>query len=196
MVKLNKVIKGDNYENYPGDQVCIARLQEGSQQAYKQIICHYQKRIFTFAFHFFKNKDDAMEIVQDTFFKLHQNASKLNQISSLQSWLYRVAHNLAIDHYRKFKKQRVEPQELYDHQQNSSENPEEMAAKRDFYEKLDSSILCLPKRQQAIFMLKHFNGLTYPEIASALNKSIGTIKSLHHRAIQSLKKTFATGSKR
>lgn len=184
------MIQEDRYETTPSEGELLDKIRAGDSQAFSNIVRAYQKLVFKVAYHFFQNGDDAMEIVQETFLRFHQNVGKLGHDTSLKYWIYRVAYNISIDFYRKYRKKRVPEQELYDRQLNGQhhQNPENKAEEENFKHHLKSSVLKLSGRQQRVFMLKHFDGLKYQEIADVLSISVGTVKSLHHRAVQKLKK--------
>ena len=74
-----------------------------------ELVRLYQKKVFTLAFGFFRDREDALEIVQETFMRVYEKIGHYRAERSLQSWIYRVARNLCVDYYRKnAKKKKLE----------------------------------------------------------------------------------------
>lgn len=172
----------------------IRQLQEGDHEAFTELVTLYQQKIYKLAFGFFQDGDDAMEIVQETFLRLYEKIDRFEKArnhTSFKNWVYRIAYNLCIDFYRKFKKKKADEKELYEifeirDRQNT--NPEDRLDLLRFKQTLKKSVMELSKRQQMVFMLKHYSQLKYHEISGVLNISVGTAKSLYHRAIKTLEK--------
>lgn len=172
----------------------IRLFKLGSEEAFTRLIALYQQQVFKVAYGFFRDRDDAMEIVQETFLRVYQKIDRFDRNSSFKSWVYRIAYNLCIDFYRKFKGKRNYHRDIYelDEARNLTLlEPEEHIDRRDFKESLENSLQSLSKRQRMIFVLKHYNSLKYREIADILDISVGTAKSLHHRAAKVLKKRLS-----
>ncbi len=165
----------------------IERIKQGDQGAFMIVISRYQKNVFQMAYSFFYNREDAMDIVQDTFLKLHQKIHLFRPAKEFKSWLLQIAKNLCIDHYRKNYKKRGE----FIKNKNIEDMPLPAGKEHD----LDSDVevilsQCLKRlseRQRMVFTMKHFNQLQYKEIAQILNVAVGTVKSLHFKATQNLK---------
>ncbi|MFC2155486.1 RNA polymerase sigma factor [Acidobacteriota bacterium] len=180
--------------NIDRDNELIRLVKEGNGPAFTEIIRLYQKGIFKVAYGFFRDRDDAMEIVQETFMRIYEKIDKFDNHSSFKNWIYRIASNLCIDFYRKFKSKKTQSQdinELDNVQSSDTLAPEEHLDRQNFKENLEESLQTLSKRQKTIFVMKHFNALKYTEISDILNISVGTAKSLHHRAVRSLKGKLA-----
>ena len=180
--------------NIDRDNELIRLLKEGNGQAFTEITRLYQKGIFKVAYGFFRDRDDAMEIVQETFMRVYEKIDKFDNNSSFKNWIYRIASNLCVDYYRKFKGKKSHSRdisELDDIQTGDTVTPEEHLDRQNFKENLEESLQTLSKRQRMIFVMKHFNALKYREISDILNISVGTAKSLHHRAAKALKEKLA-----
>lgn len=180
--------------NIDRENELIHLVKEGNGQAFTEIIRLHQKGVFKVAYGFFRDRDDAMEIVQETFMRVYEKIDKFDNHSSFKNWIYRIASNLCIDYYRKFKSKKNHSQdisELDDVQISDMEAPEEHLDRQNFKENLEESLQTLSKRQKMIFIMKHFNALKYKEISEILHISVGTVKSLHHRAARALKEKLA-----
>jgi len=180
--------------NIQKENELIRLVQQGNHQAFTELITLYQQKVFKLAFGFFQDRDDAMEIVQETFLRVYEKIDRFkrsNKQTAFQNWVYRIAYNLCIDYYRKFKKQKTDEKELYEFyesQERETTNPEDQIDRVHFRHTVKKCMMQLSKRQQMVFLLKHYSNLKHQEISSILNLSVGTIKSLYHRAMKNLEK--------
>ena len=186
-----------NDANIQEENDLVLRLLEGDGDAFTKLVGLYQRRIFSLAFGFFQDRDDAMEIVQETFIRLYEKIDRFdrsNGPTSFKNWVYRIAYNLCIDYYRKFKKKKAGDKELYEFYENrdrETTSPEDAIDRIHFKHTLEKCVMELSKRQQMVFMLKHYSQLKHHEISDVLDVSVGTVKSLYHRAVKTLQKKLA-----
>ncbi len=172
----------------------IRQVREGNPRAFTELVGNYQKAVFKLAYGFFQDGDDAMEIVQETFIRVYQKFDRFSNDESpaaFRSWVYRMAYNLCIDFYRKYKRKRAPEQDVYDFYETGGKEPvrpEEAIDRLHFQQALKKSVMKMPKRQRMVFMLKHYSALKHHEIAETMNISVGTTKSLYHRAMKYLEK--------
>jgi RNA polymerase sigma-70 factor (ECF subfamily) len=188
-----KVLKETMTEVGAGEDALVLQAQNGSTAAFEQIIVLYQKRIFKMAYGYLKNTEDAKEVVQETFMKLYRSIGSYQQGSRFSSWLYRIAANLCVDHYRK-NKLRAEREGdtdslVGDHYQVAeTEDPETHMTNETMKGQIHDAVALLSKQEQKVFMLKHFSHMKYQEIAEVMGISVGTVKSTHHRAVANIRK--------
>lgn len=183
-----------NDANLQEETELVRRLQDGDHDAFTELVGLYQQKIFRLAFGFFQDRDDAMEIVQETFIRVYEKMDRFDRTggqTSFRNWVYRIAYNLCIDYYRKFKKKKAGDKELfefYESRDRETTNPEDLIDRMHFKHTLEKCVMRLSKRQQSVFMLKHYSQLKHHEISGILNVSVGTVKSLYHRAVKTLEK--------
>lgn len=174
----------------------IRQVQQGDRGAFTELVNLYQRKVFKVAFGFFQDKDDAMEIVQETFLRVYEKIHGFecadgNGPHAFRNWIYRIAYRLCVDFYRKFKKKKVDDKELFEfHESRDCEttNPESPMDRLHFKHTLKKCVMGLSKRQQMVFMLKQYSDLKHEEISHILNISVGTVKTLYHRAVKNLEK--------
>lgn len=167
----------------------LEKAGKGNRQAFKDIIGLYQQKVFLLAFSILRNREDALDVVQETFMRLYQKLDAYEKGRNFQAWLLQIAKNLSIDYYRKHHGRRREmesgksvedlPLAAEDHWSN----PESSELRHVISRNLER----LGERQRLIFVMKHLNGLEYREIAQVLGISVGTVKSLHFKAVRNLK---------
>lgn len=168
----------------------VKEIQKGNREAFMTIVATYQQRVFVMAYSMLRNKEDALDVVQETFLRFFQKAKQFKEGRNFQSWLLRIAKNLSVDYYRKNYRKRRElesPISLDEIQVAAEPDPASSSAgeMRDvFLQNIDK----LATRQRTVFVLRHVDELQFHEISETLNISVGTVKSLHFKAVQNLKK--------
>ncbi len=170
-------------------QVLLEKAREGDRQAFKAIVSIYQQKVFLLAYSILRNREDGMDIVQETFLRLYQKLGAYEREKNFQAWLLQMAKNLCIDYYRKnySKRRELESTMSIEELNLAADNGPNNPASYDLRQVFSRCLEKLGDRQRMIFVLKHYNGLQYQEIAQVLNISVGTVKSLHFKAVQNLR---------
>jgi len=167
----------------------IDRIKAGDREAFKDFVRAYQQKVFQLAYAFFGNREDAMDIVQETFLRLHQKLDTFRSGYSLQGWVLQIAKNLCIDYFRKNYRRRkeLESEKSLDDLQLAAEENGAAARAAELKDLLSRCIHKLADKQRMIFVMRHYNQFQVEEIARILNIAPGTVKSLHFKAVQNLK---------
>ena len=170
--------------------VLVREIQNGNREAFMTIVGAYQQRVFVMAYSMLRNKEDALDVVQETFLRLFQKAGQFREGCNFQGWLLRIAKNMSVDYYRKNCRKRREfesPKSLDELQVAAEPAPASSSAgeMRDvFFRGIDK----LAGRQRMVFVLRHVDELQFNEISETMNISVGAVKSLHFKAVQNLRK--------
>lgn len=189
--KLAEDKKSRGNEIYPHEDIyaLIDRIKEGDREAFMTVTDLYQKRVFVLAYSFFRNRDDALDIVQETFLRFYQKVNMFRRGENFQNWLLQIAKNLCIDYYRKNygKNRNLKMDTPVEEMNLSIQNGTDPEVSADLKRIFSTCIKKLAEKQRMIFVMKHFNQLKYKEIAEVLGISLGTVKSLHYKAVQNLR---------
>lgn len=172
----------------------VLRVQQGDRKAFSELVGFYQKKVFALAFGFFRDREDALEIVQETFMRVYEKIGRYRPEHSLQSWIYRVARNLCVDHYRKnVKKRKLEDgfDSVPERQLGCADTVVADWESRRISAAIDRSVAGLSWRQKEVFSLKYHQGMKLQQVAETMGISIGTVKALHHRAIHRIRREVA-----
>lgn len=165
----------------------IEALREGDRDAFREFVAEHQNKVFSLALSFLKNREEAEDIAQDVFVEVFQSINSFRKEAELSSWIYRITVNKSLNRYKRMK--RMMPQEDEDIlgflQQNHS-NPETEMQSKENTEVLYAAVDKLPEKQKTAYTLRHFNALSYEEIASIMKKSKSSVESLIHRAHKKL----------
>lgn len=167
----------------------VEKVKNGDREAFMTLTQLYQKKIFIVAYSFFRNKEDALDIVQDTFLRCYQKIHLFKNGSSFQNWLIQIAKNLCIDHFRKYHRRDAEYNRATGVEEMNlpGESGSDPHKNSDLKAVFDKGLKRLSEKQRLIFVMKHYNGLKYREIAEVMNVAVGTVKSLHFKAVQNLR---------
>ena len=183
-----------NEHDAESEQKLVARLQSGDREAFSQLVRIFQKKIFILAYGFFHDRDDALEIVQETFMRVHAKIGMFRPEHSLQSWIFRLAHNLCVDYYRKYtKKTKLEDgfDRVPERQLASADNCQAAWESRQVDEAIEHAVEKLSLRQKEVFALKYRQGMKLQQVAEIMAVSLGTVKALHHRALKRIRREVA-----
>ncbi len=172
----------------------LERIQAGDREAFMTVVRLYQQKVFVLAYSILRDREDALDTVQETFLRLYQKAGLYKPGSSFQGWLLQMAKNISIDHYRKHRKKRQEWETttpLDDIPVPAEPVRDGDSAAADLRHAFARSVDTLAERQKMVFVMRHYNELQFNEISEAMKISVGTAKSLHFKAVQNLRKRLA-----
>ncbi len=162
------------------DASLINGLKNRNESCFRDVYYSYNRLIYYIAFSILKNKDDAEEVVQDTFVRLMENIDRYNHQGRFRQYIASLAKSTAIDHYRKQKK--VLTDEYDENMASANEDP-----KADVLLTLEMTLL---PDEAYIVSLHIVYDFTFKEIADDLQESIGTIQAKYYKAIKKLKNYY------
>lgn len=147
------------------------------------------RRAFVYALQLAGNRDDAMDLVQEAYLRLHARWAECAAPEKAAAWLYTIIRNLAIDHLRR-RARRAEAELDSSVLASVQEGPEADAARSERARRLWAAIASLPPEQREILLLRDWHGLNYSEIAELLGLSLGTVSSRLHHARQKVREAM------
>src|SRR5213076_526263 len=166
----------------------VDRAQVGDRDALEELYLQHFDRIYSYLHMTVGNRHDAEDLTTQTFLKMLESIGKFRwQSAPFSAWLFRIAHNLAMDHFRANK--RVQPEEEVpepppDESTSAEASALESIGRRSMLELIDD----LSPEQQQVLTLKFIFNFSNAEAATVLGKTEGAVKSLQHRALVSLQK--------
>lgn len=168
------------------DRALIARAAEGDRGAFRTLIQRHQRKAHAVSYGILRNAEDAREVVQDAFMRVHRHLQDFEGQASFSTWLYRIVVNLSIDLLRKRSPGRAV--EL-DERTDLEGAPDELLPYRgegDPFASLDRARLVesmqwaldqLPVYHRTVIVLREVEGMSYEEIAESMEISKGTVMS-------------------
>ena len=162
----------------------ISRCQKGAQDALKGIFDQYHKKLYRIAYGVVRQREDALDIVQEVFIKLFRSIKNFKGRSHFYTYLYRMTMNAAIDYTRKMKRHplpnRVERNGEIQISDDAEKRPDHILAHKELEERVKLALEKLPADQRAAVIFREVEGLSYQEMAEAMGCSIGTVMSRLH----------------
>ena len=171
------------------EQTLLERAKRYDEAALGELYDRYAPRIYAYIYRRVSDAHLAEDLTGEVFVRVIQAIrSERFWKTSFQAWLYRIAHNLVVDHYRR---QPELPELMLDDQQLSSgDDPASAVAQRFSRRRLDAAMRRLTPDQQQVLVLRFAEGLTAREVAKVMNKSVGAVEALQHRALAALRRVL------
>jgi RNA polymerase sigma-70 factor (ECF subfamily) len=172
----------------------VERCREGDEDAWSALVNTTLRPIYRLCASYAPTAAEAEELTQEVYFKLWENLHRYNAGSNFMAWAWRVAKNLIIDSYRRGRREReaawLDP-EILD-RIPGSEDPHEQTERRQRLRLIGSALRQIDEELASLVLMRDFAGMSYREIAEALDLPLGTVKSRLNRARMEL----ATGVRR
>jgi RNA polymerase sigma-70 factor (ECF subfamily) len=179
----------------------IEQARSGNAEAFEYFVRRYQPKITRVAYRLLRDSGEADCAAQESFLRAYQSLREFREGSTFETWVTRICINWCKD---RLKRRRIV---LYFHQAprddseedagpqdttpNADPSPERRALSREIRERLREAMGSLSPRQRTIFLLKHFEELSIPEIAEVMSLDTGTIKSHLFRAAHKIRQRLA-----
>src|SRR3954449_8000896 len=169
----------------------VELAQQGDREALEALYLLHFDRIYSYLHMSVGNRHDAEDLTTQTFLKMLEAIGRFRwQSAPFSAWLFRIAHNLAMDHFRA--RRRWQPEEDVPEPIGSEEPPAELEAMQSIgRQSMMELIEKLSPEQQQVLTLKFVFNFPNADVAKILDKTEGAIKSLQHRALASLQKQIA-----
>jgi RNA polymerase sigma factor (sigma-70 family) len=162
------------------DEQLVALFRAGNEEAFDVIHDRYRQRLFGYARQMLGgSRSDAEDVLQDVFLRAYRALRADGRPVSLRAWLYRVAHNRCVDHLR-----RPVPAvaDVFEMSRAPLRDPLVEAEQREDLRRLVVDVRRLPSQQRSALLMREMNGMTYTELADALETTVPAVKSLLVRA--------------
>jgi len=171
------------------DDLLISKAQNGDEGAFKFLMTKYYPRVYASLFAFTKSREDSEDLTQLTFIKVWQKINSFRGDSAFFTWIYRIAINLAKNHFAssasKKDKLNISSDDL-EIDIPSYENPEISLMHKQSLQNIQSYVKTLPESLKTAFTLREVDGKSYEEISVITNTPIGTVRSRIFRARESI----------
>ena len=154
----------------------VEEMRMGRVSAFDTLYKAYSHKLYSFAFTFLKTREDAEEVVQDTYFKIWEKRDSIDSSQSFKSFLFSIGYHSTIDLLRQRLKER-KFREIVLVKATSNFNMEEAIEFGDLLEHVNHIVEELPPRKLEIYKLSRIDHLSYGEIAEKLNISVKTVEN-------------------
>lgn len=189
------------------DANLVERAAKGDGIAFSELVTRHYRRAVRVAFGLMKNRQDAEDVVQEAFARVHKRLGSFAGDSSFYTWLYRIVVNQSIDTLRRKRREKKVDLDSEDARaaerdgvqmwpRFESSDPGEAAARHELGAKLQHAFDGLPSIHQAVILLRELEGLTYEEIAVTLGIRKGTVMSRLFHARKAMQRSLTSINKR
>jgi RNA polymerase sigma-70 factor (ECF subfamily) len=164
-----------------GDQALLFEISQNSEDAFRILFERYSGRLFNLIYRMIEHYDDANDLLQEVFLRVYRHRNKCYQMQNFKGWIYTVALNLSRD-YLRMRKRRNETELDGNRERDKGNNPMKNTENEEIRRKVLKAMKKLNTKYRAVFALRDIQGMSYEEIAKALNIEEGTVKSRLNRA--------------
>jgi len=178
------------------DGELIASAIVGREDSFEELVRRYQRPITNYVYRMLNDYDSSLDVTQEVFIKVYNSLRKYSSEYKFSTWLYRIAHNAAIDHLRRnsVNQQSLETENsdgAYQLQLESpNPTPEQDRELSEWRLEIESVIKCLPGPYRDLILLRHSRDLSYEEIAGVTGLPLGTVKNRLFRAREMMREIF------
>ncbi len=160
------------------DSRIIDRVLDGDTNAFNLLVWQWEKPIYNYIYRMVGNRDDALDLCQESFLKAYRELGNLKDRDRFSSWLYRIAHNVC---YSRFRKDQGKTFVELDPNVGASRMPIENRLA------VEKALSQLPDDQKEVVVLKVYQGLRFDEIAAVQDAPVSTVKSRLYMSFDKLK---------
>jgi RNA polymerase sigma-70 factor (ECF subfamily) len=170
------------------DLSLVERARAGDAGAFRSLVVRYQRKVYAVALGIVKDPDQAWDVSQEAFVRVHRNLDDFRGDASFSTWVLRITSHLAIDSVRR--ERRSQKDDIDDVQESAlsdgaegilstalGSNPQESALRRELADKMTAALAQLPEAHRIILVLREVEGLSYEELAERLDIPKGTVMS-------------------
>lgn len=178
------------------DLELIVSAIKGREDSFETLVKRYQRPIAGYIFRMLGDYEASLDVSQEVFIKVYNSLTRYSSEYKFSTWLYRIAHNAAIDHMRR---NSVNPQSLetegadgtYQLQiECSKPTPEQDRERSEWRTEIETVVKRLPAAYRELILLRHSQDLSYDEIASVTGLPLGTVKNRLFRAREMMREIF------
>lgn len=170
------------------DNELIKIIKTRDAERYQEIILRYQGKLFAYLYRLIGNREEAEDLLQDVFIKAYRNMNSYDTKRKFSSWIYRIAHNEAVNHIkRKSLKKFISLESVTSTKDKlDSSSPEDNAEiswiRKETSQEVDEAIYRLPLKYRQVLILRYYTDKSYEEISDILGKPVNTVGTLIKRA--------------
>ncbi len=174
-----------------GDADLVTRAIAGREDGFEELVRRYQRPIVAYVYRMVGDYDTALDLTQEVFIKIYGSLARYRPEYKFSTWIYRIAHNAAIDHLRRQTAGRTEELErtsdetgaTYERPLKSSAlTPEEASERAERRKEIEDVVQTLPSVYRELIVLRHAHDFSYDEIADVTGLPLGTVKNRIFRA--------------
>jgi RNA polymerase sigma-70 factor (ECF subfamily) len=165
----------------------------GREASFEELVRRYQRPIAAYVYRMVGDYDSALDLTQEVFIKVYNSLSRYRSEFKFSTWIYKIAHNAAIDHLRRFavREQALTSGTDIERREAAIESrrlsPEQESEREERRSEIESVVQLLPAAYRELIVLRHSHDLSYDEIAEVTSLPLGTVKNRLFRAREAMR---------
>ena len=176
------------------DQLLVERARKGDRRAFDLLVLKYQQKILKLIMRYVRDQTEALDVSQEAFVKAYRALPAFRGESAFYTWLYRIAINTAKNHLVALQRKPIEyaldAQDTDSAERNpqlrEEDGPEGLAMQEELRQAVERALAALPEELRTAILLREIEGLSYEEIAVAMECPVGTVRSRIFRARETI----------
>ena len=177
--------------NALADGELVQSALAGRESGFEELVRRYQRPIAAYVYRMVGDYDAALDLTQDVFIKVYASLSRYRSEYKFSTWIYKIAHNAAIDHLRRS----ATREQAVTHDDDRTETriesgrltPEQESERNERRSEIEEVVRVLPPAYRELIVLRHSNDLSYDEIAEITGLPLGTVKNRLFRAREAMR---------
>ncbi|CAN5523117.1 sigma-70 family RNA polymerase sigma factor [soil metagenome] len=192
---MTQAIALEKNKNLTDGELIVTAIS-GREDSFEELVRRYQRPITNYVYRMLNNYDASLDVTQEVFIKVYNSLARYSSDYKFSTWLYRIAHNAAIDYMRRnsVNQQSIEAENAdgtYQLQLESpNPTPEQDRELSEWRTEIEAVVKCLPAVYRELILLRHSQDLSYDEIAEITNLPLGTVKNRLFRAREMMREIF------
>ena len=177
-----------------GDCELVTRAIAGRDDSFEELVRRYQRPLVSYVYRMTGNYESALDLTQEVFIKVYGSLARYRPEYKFSTWIYRIAHNTAIDHLRRHSTREQELEvatpegDTYEKPfASGAPTPEENSVRAERRAEIEDVIGSLPASYRELIVLRHAHDLSYDEIAEVTGLPLGTVKNRIFRAREAMR---------
>ena len=177
------------------DSELVVRSLAGREDGFEELVRRYQRPIVAYVYRMVGDYDAALDLAQEVFIKVYGSLARYRPEFKFSTWIYRIAHNAAVDHLRRVGSARAGEMEFECEDGHTFEKPlasrsltpEQETERGERRAEIEEVVAQLPHAYRELIVLRHSHDLSYDEIAEVTNLPLGTVKNRIFRAREAMR---------
>jgi len=190
------------------DKELVRKSLGGDSGAFAAIVERYQHRVYNIAFRMTGDREDSLDLAQESFIRVFRALHGFKGDSSLSTWIYRIANNVVVDELRKRQRRpkvvqstdavlsHEDGEHTFELSSPLEDTPEQVVLRKEKRQEIQLALLQLSAEHRAVLVMRDVEGLSYEEIAEIFMLNVGTVKSRLNRARLALREKLAKAEHR
>ena len=177
------------------DKELLSKIRNPETRSYgfNMLVREYQQRIYWHVRKMVIDHDEADDLTQEVFIKIHKSIDKFREDAQLYTWIYRIATNECLTYLQRKRRRFLLPLDDIEEELSVKVDDAMGPTAEEIQIKLQKALLKLPDKQRLVFNLKYFDELPYEDISQITNTSVGALKASYHHAVKKIEEYLSEG---